>query len=54
MFIRKKIIKGKTYFYLVKSVRDGQTIRQVFLEYLGAQAPSQKRLKALEKKHAKQ
>lgn len=53
MYIRKKTIKGKTYFYLVKSVRNGQTVRQVYLEYLGAQVPSKKQMRELEKKHSK-
>ena len=45
MYVRKKIIKGRTYFYLVKSVRNGSSVRQVYLEYLGAEPPSKTVLK---------
>ena len=34
-FVRTKTIKGKTYRYLVKSVRDGKKVRQVFVSYIG-------------------
>jgi len=51
MFVRKKTIKGRQYYYLVRSVRDGSTIRQVYLEYIGPAAPTEKQLKKLVKKH---
>jgi hypothetical protein len=35
MFIRKKTIHGKTYHYLVESVRTGEGVRQKVLAYLG-------------------
>ena len=36
MFIRKKKIDGKTYHYLVKSVRVNGKVQQKVLAYLGA------------------
>jgi hypothetical protein len=35
MFIRKKTIKGQTYYYLVKSVRVKGKVQQKVLAYLG-------------------
>ena len=35
MFIQPKKIKGKTYFYLVHSVRKNKTITKGFEKYLG-------------------
>lgn len=34
-FIREKEINGNKYLYLVKSVREGDSIRQEVLKYLG-------------------
>ena len=34
-YIATKTIKGHGYNYLVKSVRKGDTVKQVFLKYLG-------------------
>ncbi len=34
-FIREKEISGNTYLYLVKSVREGDSVRQEVLKYLG-------------------
>ncbi|PTD94489.1 hypothetical protein C9439_02140 [archaeon SCG-AAA382B04] len=34
-FVRSKNIKGNEYLYLVKSVRNGDSVRQKVLEYLG-------------------
>jgi hypothetical protein len=51
MFVRKKTIKGRQYYYLVRSVRAGDTIRQECLEYLGPKLPPKKELEALKKKH---
>jgi antirestriction protein ArdC len=34
-YVRTKVIKGHTYYYLVRSVRDGAKVRQVFVRYLG-------------------
>jgi hypothetical protein len=36
MFIRKKTIKGQTYYYLVESVRVKGCVQQRVLAYLGA------------------
>jgi hypothetical protein len=36
MFVRKKTIDGKTYHYLVKSVRVRGRVQQKVLAYLGA------------------
>jgi hypothetical protein len=35
MFIRKKTVAGKTYHYLVKSVRVDGKVKQQVLAYLG-------------------
>ena len=35
-FVRKKTIKGNTYFYLVRSVRQGDLVRQKVVKYLGS------------------
>lgn len=40
MFIRKKKIKGKTYYYLVESYREGGKIKQRVIKYLGADRPA--------------
>jgi len=34
-FIRKKLIKGNYYDYEVKSVREGRSVRQVHIRYIG-------------------
>ena len=39
-YIRRKTIQGKTYQYLVKSVREGQRVRQVFVRYIGNPPPA--------------
>jgi hypothetical protein len=51
MFIRKKRIKGRTYYYLVKSVRLGERIVQKYLEYFGAVEPTKRQLELARKKH---
>ncbi|GAI35566.1 unnamed protein product [marine sediment metagenome] len=38
-FIRSKVIKGHTYYYLVESIRKGKTVRQVILQYFGTTLP---------------
>jgi len=40
-FIRRKQIKGKDYYYLVKSVREGLKVRQVVIKYLGTTPPEE-------------
>jgi hypothetical protein len=39
-YVRRKTIKGKTYCYLVKSVREGKRVRQVFVSYIGNPPPA--------------
>ncbi|MBI5871630.1 hypothetical protein HZB88_00930 [archaeon] len=34
-FIRKKLNKGKTYYYIVESVRDKDKIKQRVIRYIG-------------------
>ena len=53
MFVRKKTIKGREYYYLVRSVRDGDAVRQEYLEYLGPNIPQKKELQRLKRKHSK-
>jgi hypothetical protein len=53
MFVRKKTIKGRQYYYLVRSVRTGGTVRQQCLEYLGAALPHKKELEKIKKAHAR-
>jgi len=38
-YVRTKTINGVTYDYLVKSVRDGKKVRQVFVRYIGKHPP---------------
>lgn len=51
MFVRKKTVKGREYYYLVKSTRDGNCVRQECVEYLGSKLPSKRELEKLRKKH---
>ena len=51
MFVRKKTIKGRQYYYLVRSIRDGNCVRQEYLEYIGPNLPSKKQLESIKKKH---
>jgi hypothetical protein len=53
VYVRGKKIKGQTYYYLVKSVREGERIRQVSLEYLGAEKPSVEKVRRLGKKYGR-
>ena len=39
-YVRSKTIKGKTYRYLVKSIREGKRVRQVFVSYIGNPPPA--------------
>ena len=38
-FIRAKVSRGKTYYYLVENRREGKRIRQRVLKYLGTKPP---------------
>jgi len=53
MYVRRKTIKGRQYFYLVRSVRRGDIIRQECLAYIGPTMPTKKELEALKKKHVR-
>ncbi|MFH0861398.1 MAG: hypothetical protein V1875_00065 [Candidatus Altiarchaeota archaeon] len=53
MFVRKKVINGRGYFYLVRSVRKGDRIRQECLEYLGPNLPAKRKVEELKRKHSK-
>jgi hypothetical protein len=50
-YIRTKKIKGGTYYYLVKSVREGKRVHQINLSYLGTEKPDGEEVKRLKKKH---
>ena len=39
-YVRRKTIKGNTYQYPAKSVRDGKRVRQVFVAYIGNPPPA--------------
>ena len=41
MFVRKKILGKRTYYYLVETKREGVSVRQTSVKYLGKQKPSQ-------------
>jgi len=43
MFVRRKRISGKDYYYLVKSVREGEQVKQKFVEYVGTEKPGKER-----------
>jgi len=53
MFIRKKKIKGRQYYYLVKSVRKNCNVKQEYVEYLGSIEPTTEEIIKLKKKHLK-
>ena len=53
MYVRKKTIKGREYYYLVRSVRDGDTVRQEYIEYLGLTMPSKKEIEMIKRKAKK-
>ena len=48
-YIRKKIVKGKEYWYLCKSVREGSKVRQEIIKYIGTQKPSPQEVENLKK-----
>lgn len=51
VYLRTKKIKGKIYYYLVKSVREGKIVRQIVLEYIGPKEPSSEEVRKLKKKY---
>ena len=38
-FIRAKVSRGNTYYYLVENHREGKKVRQKVLKYLGTTPP---------------
>ncbi len=52
-YVRSKNIKGRIYYYLVKSVRDGDKVRQINLAYLGAEKPTEEEVRKIKKRHKK-
>lgn len=40
MFVRKKLLGERTYYYLVETKREGTRVKQTSLKYLGKQRPS--------------
>jgi len=51
VYVRVKEIKGNKYYYLVKSKREGSRVRQITLEYLGAEQPDEKVIKSIKRKY---
>jgi hypothetical protein len=47
MFVRKKVSKGGTYYYLVQSRRAGGKVRQKVVAYLGTYATVQEALEKI-------
>ena len=50
VFVREKRVKGNTYYYLVKSVRKGGSVRQKTIKYLGPEKPSEDEIRRLRKR----
>jgi len=50
-YVRSKNIKGRIYYYLVKSVRDGDKVRQINLAYLGAEKPTEEEIRKIKKRY---
>ncbi len=47
-FIREKTINGNKYLYLVKSIREGERVRQKVLKYIGPKSEvSEEKLKKI-------
>ena len=51
VFIRSKKIKGKTYYYIVENKRQGKTIKQQVIKYIGT---ADKLLQILQNKKGEQ
>lgn len=49
-FIRRKKVKGKTYYYIVKSYKDKGRVKQKVLMYIGTADSLYERLIKLKKK----
>ena len=52
MFVRRKIISNHSYYYLVKSFRENNKVKQKVLEYLGTTLPNHGTIKKLKKKYS--
>ncbi|RLI93336.1 MAG: 2-C-methyl-D-erythritol 4-phosphate cytidylyltransferase [Candidatus Altiarchaeales archaeon] len=50
-YVRSKKINGRVYYYLVKSVRDGNKVRQINLAYLGAEKPTEEEIRKIKKRY---
>jgi len=50
-YVRSKNINGRIYYYLVKSVRDGDKVRQINLAYLGAEKPTEEEIRKIKKRY---
>ena len=48
VFVRKKIINGKIYYYLVKSVRLGKNKWKKYEKYIGTKEPTYRQIKEFE------
>ncbi|HEX55069.1 MAG: 2-C-methyl-D-erythritol 4-phosphate cytidylyltransferase [Candidatus Altiarchaeales archaeon] len=53
VYVRAKEIKGKRYYYLVKSKREGSRVRQITLKYLGSTHPDEETIMKLKNKYEK-
>ncbi|MCK4491859.1 MAG: hypothetical protein KAU03_04495 [Candidatus Altiarchaeales archaeon] len=47
VYVRSKKIGGGTYYYLVRSVREGDRVRQVIVQYLGSKEPGKEEVSKL-------
>ena len=43
-FVRKQKRGNRSYYYLVESKRDGNKVKQINLQYLGIQKPSEEKI----------
>jgi len=51
VFIRRKRIKGRDYFYLAKTVRRDGKVMQITLEYIGKEIPTTEQISKLKQKY---
>ena len=47
MYVRSKKIKGRTYYYLVEGVKEGNTVKQKVIQYVGKDKPSEKQVQKI-------
>jgi Fic family protein len=50
MPIKKRSVKGKTYFYLEKNIRIGENVWKTFSIYIGSKRPAKQKIAKLEKR----